>query len=96
MVARSLAATDCANPLLSPAGRRQVAEDMWVFTIQHERQPEGNYGQSGRPDRSRRMGHETGTTTTNDQNKPPDGLPSYDEAVKLPPPPYQKDVATHV
>lgn len=80
--------TDCPFSLVWPlspsAGRRQVSEDMWIFTIQQEQQRPSN--------RSRRTGE---NATEDDRRKPPDGLPSYEEAIKLPPV-CPKETTSHV
>lgn len=60
-------------------GRRQAAEDMWIFTVQDQSSP-----QIRRP------------IVPGEPNKPiSDALPSYEEAIKLPPI-FPKDTVQHV
>lgn len=69
-------------------GRRQATEDMWIFTVQDQSSPQIRYGDTP-SNRSRPM-------VPGELNKPiSDALPSYEEAIKLPPI-FPKDTVQHV
>lgn len=83
---------DKQDQLISPlpSGRRRVAEDMWIISVQqHEQSPHGPQG-----DTSIR-GPSNYPFQAGGGGKPPDELPSYEEALKLPPI-HSKDTTSHV
>lgn len=71
---------------------------MWIFSVQHGQSPQALYGDTQAAVRGQQQQLQQGPPpnyNAADAGKPPDELPSYEEALKLPAL-HPKDTTNHV